>query len=269
MAQAKPGVATSLSGTPDPRDSTRTVDDLFQILVHTRGKSPPLARRGILKQLQDGALPVIAHIKGGVRSIGVVREPTPEEQVQEKRTGIIAEARYSTTPPEGVTLPVDSQSWEHILLLRIRGERLVIEPGCALDYPWNAYSFTVANWSLVEELWPNPNRVRPDLAVPAPKPEDLPASAREKPSTPKPVERMPVKRWICYAVEQQHDQLVGLGPQRAAKLLCPFMEEGIHTPEKVVLPEKAVGWKRIKNILTEDKLLPIRKAPGKRPRSAR
>src|SRR5712672_2447007 len=92
-------------------ESKRTVDDLFQLLVHTRRKSPSLARRDILKQLQDDGLPIDLHIEGGVRSIGPVRGPTPEERLEEKRTGIVAGARYSTTPPKGVTLPVDPQSW--------------------------------------------------------------------------------------------------------------------------------------------------------------
>jgi hypothetical protein len=160
-------------------DSTRDVDDLFQILVRARGKSPPLARRDILKQLQDGALPIMLHIKGGVRSIGPVRPPTPEERVKEKRTGKIAKARYGTTPRKGVTSLVDSQSWDSILLLRIRGEKLVIEPGCAFDYPWGAYNFTIANWSLVEELWPNPRRLDP----PAPAPETAPPSPPVEPET--------------------------------------------------------------------------------------
>ena len=34
----------------------------------------------------------------------------------------------------------------------VRDGMLIVEPNCGLDYPWDAYSFTVANWSLVEEL---------------------------------------------------------------------------------------------------------------------
>ena len=53
-------------------DSEHTVDDLFQLLVRTRGKKPELARRDILKQLQDDALLIMLHIKGGVREVAPV-----------------------------------------------------------------------------------------------------------------------------------------------------------------------------------------------------
>jgi hypothetical protein len=187
--------------------SDHTVDDLFQILVHARGKKPELARRDILKQLQDKGLPIELHIRGGVRSIGPVRQPTPGEQVEEMRTGI-ATARYNTTPPEGVTLPVDPQSWEGILLLRIRSGKLVIEPGCAFDYPWDAYSFSIANWSLVEELWPNPNRVRSDPPAPAPKSEDLPVPST---TVPEPALEPKMRRsdWIeAYLTKEKGKELV-------------------------------------------------------------
>jgi hypothetical protein len=243
-------------------DSKHTVDDLFQILVHAHGKKPELARPDILKQLQDGALLIELHIKGGVRSIGPVRPPTPEEQMEERRTGIVAEARYSTTPPEGVTLSVDPQSWEGVLLLRIRDKSLVIEPGCNFDYPWDAYSFSIADWSLIEQLWPNPNRAG---SAPASKLEDSHASTSEE------FVKRSAKSWVAHAIKQRPDQFVGLGPQPAAKLLAGWMKEGHFSPEKVV------SWKRIKNILTDDPgLLPprkstrksksARKVPGNRPR---
>ena len=103
------------------------------------------------------------------------------------------------------------------------------------------------------------------------------ASTRRAPSTPaQPIERLPVKRWIEHARKQRRDRLAGLGPQPAAKLLAGWMKEGHYSPEKVV------GWKRIKNILTDEnkplddlstrkrarKSKGARKAPGKRPRKA-
>src|SRR5262245_34627170 len=49
--------------------------------------------------------------------------------------------------------------------LRIDDGRLIVEPRCSLDYPWDAYSFTIANLSLINELWPPPVMGELDLPL--------------------------------------------------------------------------------------------------------
>ena len=61
-------------------DSPRTVDDLFQLLVHVRGILPDTEAKGkIWKALQDGPLQVDYHIRGGARKTQPTRLATPEE----------------------------------------------------------------------------------------------------------------------------------------------------------------------------------------------
>ena len=227
----------------DRSDPKHTVDDLFQRLVHVLGMKPEDARLEIRDRLLRGAPLIALQVESGVTDSNSV-----------------------TTPPEGVILSINPQSWEQMLLLRIREGKLVIEPGGNMIYPWNACSFAIANWSLVEELWPNPNR-----AGPASAPEDSHAAMDEESVT------RPVKQWIKYAIEQRPDQFIGLGPEPAGKLLHKWMKAGNFHPERIV------GWSRIKNILTEDselrRYLKLRKstrksktareAPGNRPRKAK
>jgi hypothetical protein len=41
-----------------------------------------------------------------------------------------------------------------VFSLTIENGRLGVLSNCALDYPWDAYSFTIVNWWMVDELWP-------------------------------------------------------------------------------------------------------------------
>jgi hypothetical protein len=145
----------------------RTVDDVFQYLTRVLNFPPRKARQEILEKLQLEQLAMDFHVKGGVRSLGVVRSCTAEERAEEERTGLISSARYETTPLEK---PVHPDSWGSLLSLRIaEGGKLVVEPLAALTWPWDAYSFTIANWSLVQELWPNPTQASaPQPAPPFP-----------------------------------------------------------------------------------------------------
>jgi hypothetical protein len=161
----------------DPR---RTIDDVFQRLVHVLGKKPEDARLEIRDRLLGGAPLIALQVAGGV-----------------------TDSNGITTPPEGVTLPLNSQSWERMLLLRIREGKLVIEPGGNMIYPWDACSFVVINWSLVEELWPNPNRARSDPSAPASRPED--------PHAPGPAKVTQQEWWDAY-----------LTPERNAKLATEY-----------------------------------------------
>jgi hypothetical protein len=87
---------------------------------------------------------------------------------------------YEFAPPEGLTGRVHFQSWGRIFDLTIRDEHLGVTPICSLDYPWDAYSFTVANWSLVEELWPNPHREQEETGEGLPRALPVPASNSEE-----------------------------------------------------------------------------------------
>jgi hypothetical protein len=158
----------------DHTDSQHNVDDVFQLLVHARGVLPDTKAKGeILSALQRGALQVDFHIRGGARSVRA-RKPTPEEECQfatlsaalheqkaseqemreamDRATAVL----YEHAPPQGLTERVHRESWEpgRVFSLTIEEGRLNVLPNRALDYPWDAYSFTIANWSLVNELWP-------------------------------------------------------------------------------------------------------------------
>ena len=159
----------------DHSDSKHTVDELFQFLVCVRDLRPAIARKEIMDYLQSDKLQIDYHIRGGARKTRPMRQATLEELREQETTGATLDHLYETAPPEGITRRVHFQSWGKLFDLTVRDECLIVEPNCALDYPWDAYSFTVANWSLVEELWPNPNRARSDLSAPASKPEDPPA----------------------------------------------------------------------------------------------
>ena len=142
----------------DHSDSKHTVDELFQFLVCVRDLRPAIARKEIMDYLQRDKLQIDYHIRGGARKTRPMRQATLEELREQETTGATLDHLYETAPPEGITRRVHFQSWGKLFDLTVRDECLIVEPNCALDYPWDAYSFTVANWSLVEELWPNPNR---------------------------------------------------------------------------------------------------------------
>jgi len=148
-----------------------TPDDLFQILC-VRKIPPVQARREILQACQNEELKIDFHIRGGARKTRPMREATPEELRRFEALGAALRERkasheemreemdraeaflYEHAPPEGITDRVHYQSWERLFTLSIRGGHLVVEPIAALDYPWDAYSFTIANWSVINEKWP-------------------------------------------------------------------------------------------------------------------
>jgi hypothetical protein len=62
---------------------------------------------------------------------------------------------YEAAPAGGITAAVDPQSWDgDVFALAIREGHLVPEPRCSLGFPWNAYSFSIANPVVIAELWP-------------------------------------------------------------------------------------------------------------------
>jgi hypothetical protein len=181
---------------PHHTNPRHSIDDLFQLLVRVRDIPPAKARQQIFESFQLDRLPVDYHIRGGARKTRPMREPTPEElrrfealsAALHERKASREEMReemdraeaflYEHAPPEGITQRVNFQSWGSIFGLLISDGHLVVEPKCALDYPWDAYSFTTANWSLVNELWPSSNVGNPDIA------SSLSSSAAPLPNTP-------------------------------------------------------------------------------------
>jgi hypothetical protein len=106
-------------------DLITTLDALFQLLI-ARDVLPVLARHQILAALKLDKLQVDFQVRDG---------------------------------PGG---RVHWQAWERVFTLGIREDgHLVVEPCCALDYPMDAYSFTIANPAAVGDLWPEPPRVDP------------------------------------------------------------------------------------------------------------
>jgi hypothetical protein len=158
--------------------STHTVDELFQRLVRLCDTTPAIARKQILEAFQDDKLQVDFHIRGGARKDQPVRQATEEElrkqaakEEELRKLGVAQEERqeqlaamlehlYERAPPEGITDRVHCESWERVFELSIRDGQLIVVPRCALDFPWDAYSFSVANWELVHEFWP-PKPVAP------------------------------------------------------------------------------------------------------------
>jgi hypothetical protein len=177
---------SSIEVAPEHTDSPRTIDDVFQLLVHVRGMFDTKAEEEILSALQSGALQVDYHIRGGARKTQPKREPTLEEQrvfgaldeALHERKASQKEMReemdrataflYEHAPPEGKTGHVHREAWKpgRVFSLTIGDDRLHVLPACALDYPWEAYSFTIANWWFVDQLWPSKppvERLRPQI----------------------------------------------------------------------------------------------------------
>ena len=135
------------AGTTDEHNP-KSVDDLFRLLVRIRGKSPLDARDEIQDALSHDRLGVDMHIAGGARRL--LRAATPEEfkqaaEAKRQNRPWSWEFLYETLPREGRTTPVHYNCWRHghMLDLEIKGERLVIVPHCAFDFPWESYSFTL------------------------------------------------------------------------------------------------------------------------------
>jgi hypothetical protein len=137
-----------------------------------------------LNALQDGALQVAYHIRGGARKTHPMRLATPEElrkfealrEALQERKASQEEPRkemdrataflYKHAPSQGITEHVHRESWDAgaIFHLSIRDGHLIVEPRCSLDYPWDAYSFIIANRWVVDELWP-PNAAEATEAI--------------------------------------------------------------------------------------------------------
>jgi hypothetical protein len=186
----------------DHSDAECTVDDLFQLLVHAGDKHPAVARAEILEHLQLDQLQVDLHIRGGARKTHP-RQTTEEELRAGAPTNF-----YETVPPEGITQRVSFQAWGRLLDLSINGKQLVVEPGCALDYPWDAYSFAIANWSLVAELWPS--RPTPSVSPPVEPTVDplVEPEPKVKPTSPTVSEPLPVLEPIAEPARAEPEPVV-------------------------------------------------------------
>jgi hypothetical protein len=246
----------------DHSDSAHTVDDVFQYLTRVLDLPPRIALQQIKEALQLEKLVVDQHVKGGVRS------PSGTREVEDGEGRKRYEVQYEETPPGGRTNPVHPESWGRLLDLTItrggNGDCLKIIALVALTFPWDAYSFTVANWSHVKELWPNPNQAGPNL----PAPDSIPAfgtplkSAETLPGAVTSTAR-DSKDWIRCAVEQCSKELAGLSVRAACRLLETWMSAGkVKTDRSPELPpaQKPIGWSRIKTIVVDQELLPIKSA---------
>jgi hypothetical protein len=189
-----------------------TVDDLFQYLVRVRGDRDVLAKKKIQEVLEGDVLRLDYHIRGGARKTQPMREAT-EKELCERETMLREQAMkrgsdypsrgartpeelheqavweeqfHEVAPLEGIAGRVHFESWNagRVFRLAIKDGHLVIEPSCALDFPWDAYDFwfDAANWELAHVLWPPSSQVTqpnepPAEQAPAPKPEQ-PAQSR-------------------------------------------------------------------------------------------
>jgi len=95
-----------------------TLNGLFQLLTCVRDVPRGTARNQILAALQPDKLKVDFQVRDG---------------------------------PGG---RVHWQAWERVFTLTPQDGHLIVEPRCALDHPWDAYSFTIANGSVIGALWP-------------------------------------------------------------------------------------------------------------------
>jgi hypothetical protein len=140
---------------PDSSASKRIVDldDLFQILI-TRDVPPLAAKKQIIEFLRDGKLRIDLHIAAGARKTRPMRQATREE-LEAEQAGKDLDFLYEASPVGGITAAVDPQSWDapRVFALTIRDGHLVLEPQCSLDFPWQAYSFSISNPVVIDELW--------------------------------------------------------------------------------------------------------------------
>jgi hypothetical protein len=185
----------------------RTLDDLFQYLITERGFELEDAHEQITAQLRRGKLKVALHIAAGARKHRPRRQATDEEIAQvaskiarlpkttprerEEIARIHEESYaflYDVAPPDGISEIVNWQSWGRIFCLAVREGKLIVELLDGLDYPWNAYAFTIANPEVKDTLWP-PQSSSP--ASSSPPPTSPPPDAAPEGSTPRPWERLP------------------------------------------------------------------------------
>jgi hypothetical protein len=163
---------------PDHSASKRTVDldDLFQILI-ARNVPAFVAKKEITGALQLGKLRIDLHIAAGARKTRPMRQATSEE-LKAEQAGKGLEFLYEASPAGGITVAVHPQSWDApgVLALAIVGSHLVVEPQCSLDFPWQAYSFSISNPVVIDELWPRaasgPMSASPDEAADNPRPPE-------------------------------------------------------------------------------------------------
>jgi len=154
-------------------DHIRTVDDLFQELVLRVPRYE--ARNWIFQWLQVGELLIDSHVAATVTRNGK-KSPTRKESSKQHWANPEEPAEV---PAGGITKPVDPQSWGRVCDLSIRGHHLVIEPICGFDFPWDAYSFSVANLAAVPKLLARIGKpMRPADARPTP----TPIADEERPS---------------------------------------------------------------------------------------
>jgi hypothetical protein len=187
----------------------RTLDDLFQDLIKKRGFELEDAHEQVTAQLKRGKLKVALHIAAGTRKyrprgqateeeiaevaskIARLPKTTPQEReeiarIQEESYAFL----YDVAPPGGISEIVDRQSWGRVLDLVVRGNQLVVEPLRGLDYPWNVYTFTIANPEVIDTLWPSQGS-SPGSSSPPPALESPPPDAAPEVSPPRPWERLP------------------------------------------------------------------------------
>jgi hypothetical protein len=163
---------------PDNSACRRTVvDDLFQVLV-ARDVPPFIAKEQITANLRTGKLRIDFRIAAGARRM--IRPAMPEELGDHplppvtrplgwpegaplpgdaRRPDIVGTpsgpATYETVGAGGITAAVNPQSWDGgVFALVIEDGRLIIKPRCDLGFPWDAYSFSISNWVVVDQLWP-------------------------------------------------------------------------------------------------------------------
>jgi hypothetical protein len=181
------------------------VDDAFQRLIHVCDLKPAIARVEIIDSLWRDKLVVAYHIRGGTRKTRATRQATDDELRAKQSTGATLDHLYETTPPEGLTGRVHFQAWDTLFDLTICDGHLIVTPSCTLDYPWEAYSFTVANWSYVQELWPV------ERPVAAPSTASVAISTEQSPSRssdPPPAVKVKRRAWIeAYLTEDRKTEL--------------------------------------------------------------
>jgi hypothetical protein len=202
-------------------------DDIFQYLVRVCNVRSAIALDEILQALRHDKLLADLHICGGARKERPSRQATTEELRAQAATGTSLDHLYDYAPPEGVTQRIHFHSWGRIFDLAIVNGRLIIIVLCALDYPWDACSFTVANRSVVSELW----RAKAPLAPPAPAP--APAA---------PPRMLPTKKWLA-AIEETHPQERGETAAAYARRLAQLQDKDPR-PEHVLEPTTIVREQR-------------------------
>jgi hypothetical protein len=204
-------------------DDPRTVDDVFQFLTRVRDYPSLTAVRLIRESLQLGKLQVDFHIRGGAWKPRPKRQATVEElQKQDATQAVMDHLYYEQASPEGIHGRIHPEAWDGVFGLSIEDEKLIILPKCPLDFPWEAYSFTITDWRIVTELWPPrssppspeltpasgppvveaapPSPPSPQPSPPSPSPLAPAAKPEVKPEPiAKPAKGAPAKAWMDWA----------------------------------------------------------------------